>query len=64
MKVSVPPGAEPDTVLRVHGKGLPVLGESARGDLYLVVRVAIPKRLSPEETQLFEALRQLEKRSH
>lgn len=64
VKVSVPPGAEPDTVLRVHGKGLPVLGESARGDLYLVVRVAIPKRPSPEETQLFEALRKLEKRSH
>lgn len=62
VKVAVPAGAQQDTLLRVHGKGLPELGGEERGDLYLVLRVEVPKQLSTEQRRLFEELRKLEKR--
>jgi molecular chaperone DnaJ len=55
--VTVPPGTQPDTVLRLPRKGLPVFGSKARGDMYLRVRVHIPERLSAEERTLYEHLR-------
>jgi molecular chaperone DnaJ len=55
--VTIPPGTQPDTVLRLHGKGLPVYGQSRRGSLYLRLRVHVPERLSATERQLYEQLR-------
>jgi molecular chaperone DnaJ len=57
--VTMPPGTQPDTVLRLRSKGLPEFGDSRRGDLYLRVRVHIPDRLSAEERTLYERLRTL-----
>lgn len=57
--VTVPPGTQPDTVLRLRGKGLPHFGGGARGDLLLRLRVAVPERLSAEERGLYEQLRRL-----
>jgi molecular chaperone DnaJ len=60
VSVTVPPGSQPDQVLRVRGKGLPEFGRSgARGDLYLSLRVRLPERLSREERQLYQRLREL-----
>lgn len=54
--LSIPPGTEQGTALRLRGQGMPVLGESEkRGDLYAVIHVVMPKHLSPEQRQLFEA---------
>jgi len=63
-EVTVPPGTQPDTVLRIHGKGLPEFGGGKRGDLYLRIRVRIPERLSAEERDLYHRLRALGERSH
>jgi molecular chaperone DnaJ len=57
--VTVPPGTQPDTVLRLPHKGLPVFGNPERGDLYLRVRVHIPEQVSAEERTLYERLRTL-----
>lgn len=58
--VTIPPGTQPDTMLRLRGKGLPEFGaEGRRGDLYLRVRVHVPERLAAEERQLYERLRRL-----
>jgi molecular chaperone DnaJ len=57
--VTVPPGTQPETVLRLHGKGLPAYGQSRRGSLYLRLRVHVPERLSAEERQLYERLRMI-----
>lgn len=57
--VSVPPGTQPDTVLRLQGKGLPHFGNPQRGDLYLRLRVIVPERLSAEAHTLYERLREL-----
>jgi len=54
-RVKVPAGSSSDRRLRLRGKGLPApRGEP--GDLYAVVKIVVPKKLSSEEQQLFERL--------
>jgi molecular chaperone DnaJ len=62
-EVTVPPGTQPDTVLRIRGKGLPEFGGRHRGDLYLRIRVHIPEHPSTEERELYQRLRILCERS-
>ncbi|WP_153110032.1 DnaJ C-terminal domain-containing protein [Propionivibrio limicola] len=57
--VQVPPGTQPDTVLRLRHKGLPSFGHSGRGDLLLRMRLVVPEHLSAEERKLYEQLRQI-----
>jgi molecular chaperone DnaJ len=52
----VPEGTQSGTVLRLKGQGVPHLGGRGRGDLHVLVRVAVPKRLTPEQRRLFEQL--------
>lgn len=58
-KVTVPPGTQPDTILRLRGKGLPEFGSRQHGDLYLRIRVNIPEKLTTEERDLYQRLRDL-----
>lgn len=44
--------------IRVAGKGMPALGGTRRGDLFVRVRVRLPEHLTPEERRLFEQLRE------
>ncbi len=60
--VTIPPGTQPGTVLRLRGKGLPEFGERTRGDLYVRIQVQVPRRLSSEERELYERLRQANRR--
>lgn len=55
--VEVPAGAQPDSMLRLRGKGLPRFGGGSRGDLYVRLQVYVPERLSDRQRQLFEQLR-------
>jgi len=57
--VAVPPGTQPDTVLRLRGKGLPRFGGEGRGDLNLRIQVRIPEHPTPEERRLYQRLREL-----
>jgi molecular chaperone DnaJ len=66
VRVTVPPGTQPDSVLRLKGKGLPHFGTKGRGDLFLRINVRIPEKLGSEEHKLWERLRAVarsEKRS-
>jgi len=58
-EVTIPPGTQPDAVLRVRGKGLPAFGGGQHGDLYLRIRVHVPEHLSSEERNLYLKLRDL-----
>ncbi|MBT9582022.1 J domain-containing protein, partial [bacterium] len=60
-EVTVPPGTQPWTVLRLAGKGLPVFSGPGRGDLYLRINVQVPIRLSPDQQSLYQQLIELEK---
>jgi molecular chaperone DnaJ len=57
--VKVPPGTQPDEVLRLRGKGLPRFGRDGRGDINVRIRVHIPERPSAEERALYLQLRAL-----
>lgn len=59
----LPPGTQPDTVLRLRGEGLPEFGSHRRGDLYLRVKVRVPEHLTAEERRLFERLRALRRKT-
>jgi molecular chaperone DnaJ len=56
----VPAGTQPETVLRLKGKGLPVLGHDGKGDLLVRVHVWTPERLTDEQERLFRELAKLE----
>jgi molecular chaperone DnaJ len=60
--VKVSPGTQPDSVLRLKGKGLPRFGSSGRGDLFLRIQVHVPERLSLEERKLYERLQSLSRK--
>ena len=57
--VTVPPGTQPDAMLRLKEKGLPVFGAGPRGDLYLRIGVRLPEHLTRKERELYEKLREL-----
>ena len=57
VKVTVKPGTQPDAMLRLRNKGLPVPGGGRTGDLFLRLQVHIPERLSEEERALYAQLR-------
>lgn len=52
----IPAGTQPNAVVRVKGKGMPMLQDRGRGDLHVVVGVTVPKRLSKRAKQLLEEL--------
>lgn len=56
-EVTIPPGTQPDEVLRLAGKGLPRFQRSEHGDLNLRIQVEIPRDLSAEQRKLYEQLR-------
>ena len=55
-RVKVPAGMQAGGKIRLKGYGVP--GRGGRGDLYAVVEVAVPARLSDKQRQLLEKLRE------
>ena len=58
VEVKVPAGSQPDEVLRLKGKGLPVFGAPMHGDLNIRLQVHIPQKLTSEEKTLYLQLRE------
>jgi DnaJ-class molecular chaperone len=62
LRLKIPPTTQNGQVFRLRGHGMPAIGKpDDRGDLYATVDVELPKQLSPEEREHFEALQRLEK---
>lgn len=62
MTLKIPPGTQPESLLRVRGKGLPEFGGKGRGDLYLRMRITVPERIDSEEKRLYERLREISRK--
>ena len=58
--MTLPPGTQPGTVLRLKGKGLTRYSRDGRGDLMVVVSLQIPTRLSDAQRKAYEKLRLVE----
>jgi DnaJ-class molecular chaperone len=52
--VRIPPGTQPDTLIRLSGKGMPHLRGSGFGDHYIRIKVTIPKSLTKRQKELLE----------
>jgi molecular chaperone DnaJ len=59
-KIKIDPGTQSGKVLRLKGKGLPVLQRYGHGDLFVHINVWTPKKVSKEEREILEKLRQSE----
>ena len=55
-RVRIPEGTQPGSVFRLRSHGMPSLNGRGRGDLYVVVQVVVPARLSRDQRRLLEAL--------
>ena len=56
--LKVPKGTQPGERFRLRGKGLPHMQGRGQGDLYVDLKVQVPKRLSGEQERLIAALRE------
>jgi curved DNA-binding protein len=55
VKLSIPAGTQPEQVFRVAGRGMPqVKKPDARGDLYVRLKVEVPRYLSAKQRELLE----------
>ena len=59
-RLSVPPGTQAGTVLRLRGRGLPHLGSGKKGDLHVRLGIWTPERMPPEMQKLFQELARVE----
>ena len=61
LRLKVPPLTQNGQVFRLKGHGMPVTGKpDDTGDLYATVDVQLPRQVSAEQRQHYEALRTLE----
>ena len=58
VKITIPAGTEAGKILRLRGKGLPEVNAYGTGDLLIHVNVWTPKKLSKDEKEIMEKLRQ------
>ncbi len=54
--LTIPPGTQSGTVLRLREKGVPHLKRNGRGDQLVMVRVAVPTKLTREQRSLLKQL--------
>jgi curved DNA-binding protein len=55
VKLGIPPGTQIDQVFRLAGRGMPHLKDpKTKGDLYVKLKVQVPKYLSPKQRELLE----------
>lgn len=60
VKVTVPPGTQSGTALRLNGKGMPRLGGKGKGNLFVIVEVRTPTDLTPRQKELLEEFARLD----
>lgn len=61
--IKIPAGTQPDTMIRLRGRGVKMANSSHVGDEYIRVKINIPARVSGEQRELLEKLRSSKKRS-
>lgn len=55
LKVKIKSGTQPNTFIRLQGRGIPMLGRNGRGNHYIQVKVAIPEKISGKQKELLLA---------
>jgi curved DNA-binding protein len=56
--LTIPAGTQPGQKIRLTGKGMPHLrNPGSAGDLFVMIRVHLPRNLTPQQRALFEQLK-------
>ncbi len=58
-EIHVPAGTQPGTRFKLRGKGMPNVGGRGHGDLYVIARVTVPKKLTKDQKRALEELARL-----
>jgi len=56
LKIRIQPGIQPGTLIRLHGKGVPHVRGSGRGDEYVRIQLHVPAHLNRKQKELLEEL--------
>jgi len=56
--LQAPAGSESGKILRISGKGIPHFGTYGKGNLYVELKVVIPKKLTREQKELLNRLKE------
>jgi len=56
LSVKIPPSTKHKTMMRLSGHGLPYMKGKGKGDLYVLVNVTVPKKLTAKQKKLIEEL--------
>jgi molecular chaperone DnaJ len=52
LDVKIPEGTQPESILKIKGKGMPYLNSNNYGDLYIKVEVELPKSTNKKQKEL------------
>jgi curved DNA-binding protein len=55
-RIKVPAGIQPGTKIRMKGFGIPHMGKTSKGDLFVKISVKVPENLSTSQRELIEEL--------
>lgn len=55
-RIKVPAGIQPGTKIRLKGFGIPHMGKTSKGDLFVKITVKVPEHLTPAQKKLVEEL--------
>src|SRR6188474_36879 len=55
-ELNIPGGTQPGARFKLRGKGMPNVSGRGHGDLHVIARVAVPKKLTREQRQIVEEL--------
>lgn len=56
IQLTIPAGTQVDAVLRISGKGIAKMNSSSRGDLFVRVKIEIPKKVSSEVKEMLQKM--------
>lgn len=56
LKIRIQPGIQPGTLIRLHGKGVPHVRGSGRGDEYVRIQLHVPTHLTRKQKELLDEL--------
>ncbi len=56
VKLSIPAGSETGDKHRLRNKGISNINSYSKGDMYVILKVIVPKKITKEQKKLFEKL--------
>ncbi|MFI5265399.1 MAG: DnaJ C-terminal domain-containing protein [Candidatus Levyibacteriota bacterium] len=64
VKLKIPAGTQPDTLVRIKAKGVPKVRGGGNGDHFVRVKIQIPTKISSRQKELLEEFEEESKKRH